>query len=39
MRTIFVLFDSLNRGNPRCYGSDLMETPHFSAWRSARSCS
>jgi arylsulfatase A-like enzyme len=29
MRTIFVLFDSLNRGILECYGSDLMETPNF----------
>src|SRR4051794_27051322 len=29
MRTIFVLFDSLNRGILESYGSDLMETPNF----------
>lgn len=29
MRTIFVLFDSLNRRMLESYGSDIMETPNF----------
>ena len=29
MRTIFILFDSLNRHFLECYGSDLLHTPNF----------